>query len=142
MSTQPLKFNPDMDRFGRRIAQRLDQAADDVPYDIAERLRAARFRALACRSVASPDTAPDLVLAGGQASLQLGRQRWQRWGRFASVLPLIALLAGLVSIQWMQDDLRASELAEIDAELLTDDLPPEAFTDPGFAHFLRNQQAQ
>ena len=28
--------------------------------------------------------------------------------------------------------------AEIDAALLTDDLPPDAYSDPGFAEFLRS----
>ncbi len=141
MNTQTVKFSPEMDRFGRRVAHRLDQAADDVPYEITERLRAARVRALASRSLAV-EAAPAVVVSGGEAALHMGPLRPHRWGRLASVIPLLALLAGLVAIHWIQEDMRAAELAEIDAELLTDDLPPEAFTDPGFAHFLRKQQAQ
>jgi hypothetical protein len=37
----------------------------------------------------------------------------------------------------MQDDNRAEELAAIDSALLTDDLPPAAYTDPGFAQYLK-----
>ena len=60
------------------------------------------------------------------------------------ILPLIALLVGLVAINIIQDDDRANELAEVDAALLTDDLPPSAYTDPGFTQFLRvsKEQAQ
>jgi hypothetical protein len=47
------------------------------------------------------------------------------------------LLAGLITIHVLQNDLRASELAEIDSALLTDDLPPAAYTDPGFLKFLK-----
>jgi hypothetical protein len=48
----------------------------------------------------------------------------------------LALVAGLLAIDVLQEQNRADELAEVDAELLTDDLPPEAFTDPGFMRFL------
>ena len=30
------------------------------------------------------------------------------------------------------------EVAEVDAAILTDDLPPSAYTDPGFAQFLKS----
>jgi hypothetical protein len=57
--------------------------------------------------------------------------------RIASVLPLLVLAAGLVLIHMVQTERRASELAEIDAALLTDDLPPAAYSDPGFVQFLK-----
>ena len=60
----------------------------------------------------------------------------------ASLFPLLALLVGLLAINVIQDERRAFEIAEVDAELLTDDLPPDAYTDPGFAQFLRVQQNQ
>jgi hypothetical protein len=50
---------------------------------------------------------------------------------------LIALLAGLAVIGVVQDQDRAHELAEVDTEILTGDLPPSAYTDPGFAQFLK-----
>jgi hypothetical protein len=59
------------------------------------------------------------------------------WARLSAVLPLIALLAGLAMIGVVQDQDRAHELAEVDTELLTGDLPPSAYTDPGFAEFLK-----
>jgi hypothetical protein len=54
---------------------------------------------------------------------------------------LLALVAGLIAIGVMQDELRASEVAEVDAELLTDELPPSAYVDPGFAQYLRVNQS-
>ena len=54
---------------------------------------------------------------------------------------MIALVAGLITVSVMQEENRASELAEIDSALLTDDLPPAAYTDPGFAQFLKNDTA-
>lgn len=136
-----MDFSSSAERFGRRIAQRLDATTEDIPYEISERLRAARVRAVANRSVLPVQIAPAMVVSGGEAALHLNDHKPHRWGRLASFLPLLVLLAGLIAISWIQDDMRASELAEIDAEILTDDLPPEAFTDPGFVQFLRNKQA-
>jgi hypothetical protein len=47
--------------------------------------------------------------------------------------------AGLIVITTLQEDNRTDELAEVDAALLTDDLPPAAYTDPGFAQFLKTE---
>jgi hypothetical protein len=48
-------------------------------------------------------------------------------------------VAGLIVITTLQEDNRTDELAEVDAALLTDDLPPAAYTDPGFAQFLKTE---
>ena len=63
------------------------------------------------------------------------------WTRIASALPLVLLAAGLVAISVLQDDNRASEVAEVDAAILTGDLPPAAYTDPGFAQFLKSDNS-
>jgi hypothetical protein len=47
-----------------------------------------------------------------------------------------------VCIHILGNDNRAKELAEIDAAILTDDLPPAAYTDPGFAQFLKIRYEQ
>ena len=48
-----------------------------------------------------------------------------------------ALMFGLASIHIFQNELRTDELASLDTELLIDDLPPAAYTDPGFLVFLK-----
>ena len=57
---------------------------------------------------------------------------------------MLALVVGLVVVNAVQNDLSALELADIDAALLVDDLPPVAYVDPGFAQFLKlsRQEAQ
>ncbi|HEY1101966.1 MAG TPA: DUF3619 family protein [Burkholderiaceae bacterium] len=126
------------DRFGARLAARLSDSTDALPYDIAERLRAARVQALGRRKLSSVQTAPVLVSGGGAATLGMGGDdSWNLWGRIAAVLPMVALVVGIVAIKVVQDDARASELAEVDVALLTDNLPPSAYTDPGFLQFLR-----
>ncbi len=129
------------DRFALRLAARLSDAADELPYDISERLRATRERALGQRRVAPARMRARLALSGG-SELALGAGDGGWWDRLASVVPLLALVVGLISINIIQNDNRASELAEIDAALLTDDLPPAAYTDPGFAQFLRTSSIQ
>jgi hypothetical protein len=52
---------------------------------------------------------------------------------------LLALVAGLIALQVLGSDSFTEELAEIDAALLTDDLPPDAYADPGFAQFLKSR---
>jgi hypothetical protein len=64
------------------------------------------------------------------------------WSRLASALPLIALLFGLATIHVFQNETRTDELASLDTELLIDDLPPAAYTDPGFLVFLKSPTAQ
>lgn len=129
----------DQDRFGRHVAARLTLATAELPYEITERLRAARTRALARRKPVSAYAAPVIVSAGGAtATLGFGDEGVSWWNRIASALPLLVLAAGLVAIHVVQNDKRASEVAEVDAAILTDDLPPAAYADPGFAQFLRS----
>ena len=59
------------------------------------------------------------------------------WNILASAVPLLLLLAGLMTIQGVQQDNLTAEIAATDAALLTDELPPDAYTDPGFAQFLK-----
>jgi len=129
------------DEFGLRIAARLNSASLELPHDISERLRAARTRAVAARlkpqTHLQSNTA--VVHQNGAALLNFGGDEGLNiWSRLASLLPLIALIAGLALIQNIMDNDRANELAEIDSALLVDDLPPAAYADPGFLQFLKN----
>ncbi|CAN7351624.1 DUF3619 family protein [Acidovorax sp. Leaf78] len=129
------------DVFARRVTARLSGGTDALPYDIAERLRASRMQALAQRKkVAAPvrAAAPVVVNAGGTATLGRGgseRSGW--WSALVSAVPLMALVVGLVMINIAQDENSANDVAEVDAALLTDDLPPAAYADPGFVQFLK-----
>jgi hypothetical protein len=125
------------DKFGQMIAKRLSASTDSIPHDISERLKAARMQALSKRKVVKPQLASGTSGHGGVLSLHMGDNDRSLWNRIASLLPLLALIAGLVAIAVVAEDDRVKELADIDAQLLTDELPPDAYTDPGFAQFLR-----
>ncbi len=124
------------ERLGLRIAARLNDGTEKLPHDISERLKAARMQALGKRKVVKAQLAPEISVSGNSAALHLGGEHRSVWNLLASFLPLLALIAGLLAIGVLQEQNRVDELAEVDAELLTDDLPPSAFTDPGFLHFL------
>jgi hypothetical protein len=126
------------DRFGRQVASRLAAGTAELPYGITERLRAARVQAVARRKPANLLGMTSVAASGGAATLTFGDQGVSLWNRIASALPLIALAAGLILIHAVQNERRASEVAEVDAALLTDDLPPSAYADPGFAQFLKS----
>jgi hypothetical protein len=133
---------PLQDAFARKVVSRLSTAADDLPHDISERLKVARAQALAKRRVVKTVLAQEVSVSGNTLVLNGGTDRQGLWGWLGSVLPLVALVAGLLTIAVIQDDMRASEVAAVDAELLTDVLPPAAYTDPGFLQFLRSTQAE
>ena len=133
--------NPDVleARVARRIAARLSERADELPHDIGERLRVARQQAVdRARQLRKLSVAPAWQSQGG-AAVMSGPPPW--WLRLASVVPLALLLVGLFLIQRTYLEQQISAAAEIDEALLTDDLPPQAYTDPGFAEYLKSPRA-
>lgn len=135
-------------RLGTRLAAALGEQAAAVPHDITERLRVGREQAIArARAAASrPATAAGRAAswasvgagAGGSAlSAPSGPESGWSW-RIASVFPLLMLLLGLQFIEHVTQREQILAAADIDAVLLADDLPPDAYADPGFAEFLRS----
>lgn len=125
-------------RIAARITAGLTERAEDLPHDLTERLRVAREQALVrARAVRRQAAAESVVALAGGAAARSGPPWWQR---LAIVLPLVMLVAGLVLIR--EHDLREQVMAaaDIDSVLLADDLPPDAYSDPGFAEFLKSQQ--
>ena len=124
-------------RFALRVAARLTERSQDLGADVTERLRFAREKALerARATRTAESSAPVGVTRAGAAILGRGGPGW--WLKLASVVPVLALVAGLVLIQRWQDRAQVSVAAEVDAALLSDDLPPKAYSDAGFAEFLK-----
>lgn len=132
-------------RFGLRVTALLNERAEAAPHDIAERLRVAREQAVErARSVRKAEAAvtagnTSVVGRSGNAAL-LGGQGGSWWMRLASVLPLVLLVAGLVAIDDVHDNAQVTAAADFDSALLSDDLPPDAYSDPGFIEYLKTQQ--
>ncbi len=130
-------------RYAMRVAACLSEQAERGTHDVDERLRFARDSALAqarARRAAQPSPvlrasvgrSGVLTLSGGPSSLS----PW--WVKLASALPLLALVAGLVLIQNQHVRAQIEAAAEIDFDLLADELPPAAYSDPGFLEFLKS----
>ena len=127
--------NPAAEQFGARIAARLDDSVRQLPVHVAERLRLARMQAVDQGRLLRRQETPGFATSSDSPWSK--KDHCGFWGRASSLLPLIALLIGLMFIGILQEQQRAHEIAEVDTELLTGDLPPVAYTDPGFAQYLK-----
>jgi hypothetical protein len=138
-------------RFTNKIRQALNEGARlDGPAGapIAARLRAARERALALKK-------PEREPAFGWARMSSGGELaggFSSFGTFSTfgglggfslrvLLPTLLLLAGLFGIYNWQQEQRAADIEELDAQLLTDDLPIDAYLDRGFEAWLKKVSA-
>lgn len=148
------------DRAGLMLAARLNEGLNELGPDIGERLRFARERAVARArqsrlqtvAVAGMAWAPAATMAlavsgaslGGAGTMGAGSPNGaaggQWWAKLVSVLPLLILALGFFAIQDTLMERQIQAAAEVDAALLADDLPPQAYSDPGFAEFLRRQE--
>lgn len=129
-------------RFGVGVASALSALQAARPdRDVEERLRFAREQALArAREVHRSAAARAMVDRSGSAAVLAGDPAGDEapwWLRLSSLLPLAVLLAGLLLIDHQYTRAQIEAAAEVDAALLADDLPPEAYRDPGFVEFLR-----
>ena len=128
-------------RFGLRVAARLSAGTEGLPHDIGERLRVAREQAVARRKQPAAVLRQRAAIAasrnGNTATLSFGDDGLGFWGRLTSAALVLVMAAGLIAINVIQDDDRTMEVADLDAALLTDDLPPEAYADPGFLQYLK-----
>jgi Protein of unknown function (DUF3619) len=130
-------------RLAMHFAGALSARVQQLPHDVTERLRFGREQALIkareVRRLAPAATATSVSVVGLSArgaAILGGFVPW--WQRAASVLPLVMLVAGLFMIEHWTAREQAFAAADIDAQLLADDLPPAAYGDPGFAEYLRS----
>ncbi len=123
------------DQFGQASAALLRQGAHTIPQNIKDRLSAARMKALA---VKKPEKVriQKQVLAGSARNWTSGSNG--TWDTLGWIAPLVVLVFGLIGIAQWQDDSRINDIAEVDAALLSDDVPPDAYADSGFMAFLKN----
>jgi hypothetical protein len=113
--------------FASRLKPYLDRAADQVGEIQATKLKAARLRAL--DAYQPPVRLYGLVptAAGTAQAIHYGIvQRALLW------VPIAALLATL-AIQSLND---VDDIGDLDAQLLTQELPPDAFLDQDFRSWL------
>jgi hypothetical protein len=120
-------------QFGSRIRHFLDQGTK-LNARTAEKLRAARELAL---SRQRPEPAPVLAWADNVFGASLG---WAGWSA-RLLLPAVALIIAVTGIYSWQEKQRLAEIVDIDSQLLTDDLPIDAYLDRGFQNWLKKRAA-
>ena len=117
-------------QFGNRVRQVLNGGRLDAQLE--RRLQAARELAL---SRQRPERAPALIWADNV----LGRFGGWTTGVLYAALSLALLAGGAAGIYSWQQSQRIAELEEIDSQLLTDDLPIDAYLDRGFQNWLKKR---
>ena len=110
--------------FAFQVKRRLNDGTDTLASGTTERLRAARERALG----AQRQPAAVAQAAGIPVSFSFG------W--LAQLAPLAVLVVGLVGMNFWQQSQSAVEIADIDVQMLVDELPPIAYLDKGFRAWL------
>lgn len=112
--------------FGKKLKPWLDRAASGVGEMQATRLKSARLRAL--DAYQEPVRLLGLVTVSGGTAQVI---RYSIVQRALLFLPLLVLLA-VLTVQSVQE----TDLGELDAQLLTQELPPDAFLDQDFRSWL------
>jgi hypothetical protein len=112
-----------------RIRGLLDQSAANLDQRVSLRLYEARCDAL--RHQAAPVAVLGLAGVGYHLADMLHHH-------YRGILAFIALAVGAMGVQVWHNFRQADELAEIDTELLSDEVPPSAYTDPGFQEWLHH----
>jgi len=154
-------------RFTTTIKQALDESAERLPLRVTHRLEQARKAALAraperaavqgLAGSSAGHAVIGLAAAGAGASLSAGpslggwalskrdadacdRAPCVAWRIAAIVLPVAALVAGLIAFSEIDAQRDADEVAELEAAVLSDDVPIAAYADRGFGVYLKNSQ--
>lgn len=125
-------MNQPEDEFARRIARHLDHGADRVDSATRGALLVARERALA-RFRQRPEPLFGLAWAGQAIAWVSGHRLYSVRNLVAATILLIALTGVAI---WTALG-STNELADIDAGLLTDELPINAYLDKGFDSWLK-----
>jgi hypothetical protein len=141
--------SPDLDarvhQFGQRVGAALNQQSAQLPRDVTERLRFARETAVARAQAARAAQAQQAhssrtTSLGHTLALNDGGQGRHGFSKWISALPLVLLIAGLLLIHRGQVHEQIEAAAEVDTALLSDQVPPAAYSDPGFAEFLHTEK--
>jgi hypothetical protein len=122
----------------RQICRYLDEGADRLSYRVQERLAASRAAALAKVPASTTEFPSDPAAAREPHLPQDERSPW--WWRLAATAVPLLLVAGIFLVDVVHEEQSAAELAEVDAALLTDDVPLVAYADRGFGVYIQNSR--
>ncbi|GGY01907.1 DUF3619 family protein [Massilia dura] len=133
-------MNTEEINFAYRVRHALNEKLDDLPASTTDRLAAARQAALARKKphveVRVTHTTTVTATAGGSGRLS---SPFGWISRFSVVLPLLLVMGGMVGVYQYEQQQSIAELAELDAAVLSDELPLSAYLDNGFNAYLETR---
>jgi len=129
-------MNSNERELARKIVQHLDYGADHL--DPQTRTRLLRTRELALSHYREkPEPVVGFAWAGHPV-MRIGVHRFDVRYVIATVVLIVVAAGGLLNLgYWQKATSRINELAEIDAGILADDLPINAYLDRGFDSWLK-----
>lgn len=126
-------MNTDDLNFAYKVRHALNDQLEHLPPATTDRLAAARKLAVARKKAnPSPLLAAQRALAGNGSSLFSSPFSFPWLGRMGVAVPLMVMVAGLASIYQVREEQRIADVAELDAGVLSDELPLTAYLDQGF----------
>lgn len=135
-------MTPNEEEFGKKLKTYLDEGSAELRSGVAYRLQQARAAAIArAAGGASPaevrvgEGAPDLVGIGGTGVRSGGERPLYAQPRVWLAIGL--LVAGMIGYQQWTAWQDLKELEDLDAQILTSDLPIDAYLDRGFQLWLK-----
>lgn len=124
--------------FAYKVRRAMTESSENLPEATLERLATARQLALSRQKQAEPSRALAFsgVLAGNNG-VSFSQKNWVK--KMWLALPLLVLMVGLYGIYEYEQEQQINDLAEIDAAVLVDELPPDAYLDNGFNAYLNKE---
>ncbi|MCC7546859.1 MAG: DUF3619 family protein [Burkholderiales bacterium] len=123
------------EELGHKIASRLDESLNGLPPRVARRLALARAQAIARHADVTAGAADRTGSAAVQALSRIGSPR--------IMAPVFGLVVALVIMFYWQESRRVemnyADNADLDAQMLTDELPVTAYLDQGFEIWLYHE---
>ena len=136
-------MNTDDINLAYKIRHALNENLDHLPAATTDRLAAARALALSRKRADAPRAANVRQQQARRPAFDLRSALAMPWAlRTAVAAPLLAMVVGLVGVYQHEREQRTAELAELDAAVLSDELPLTAYIDHGFNAYLAQQQQQ
>jgi len=131
-------MNHDQEEFAHKITAYLDRGTADLRAGTVYRLQQARAQALA-QLAGQPVGVPESRLAHALSGSGTGSGGGMRRRAWLGLGILLIAAAGLGYHQWLVYQ-QTREIADIDVEILTSDLPIDAYVDRGFQTWLTSSQ--
>jgi hypothetical protein len=133
-------MNTDDLNFAYKVRHALNEKLDELPASTTDRLAQARKLALA-RKKAHVEVPLAVRVVKTELAAVGGLMSPFNWlGRWGMLVPALALVIGMVGIYQYEQQERIADLAEIDAAVLSDELPLDAYLDHGFNAYLTRSE--